>query len=605
MNRLVQRRNRKLAVLLATASAISLLSFAPGPAAASGGTALSLGYNYSGQAGVGAGYTEPGPKGCYCVFVPTPLLGVKNATSIVAGYEFGLALRSDGSVMSWGYNYEGELGDGTTTVDPVPKPVPGITTAIAVAAGSSHAMALLADGTVLTWGSNDDGELGLGSPIGPEECSGGLPCAKLPKPVPGLSGVVAIAAGNYASYALLADGTVVGWGQAANGEIGNGASVENECKCASTPTPIPGVAGAVAIAGGDGTGTAVLRDGTVRAWGSNEYGELGIGSASAGGCLCLGVVTPAGVTGVRQISSGGGQSVAIAAGQAVSWGLNDDGQLGLGSESANTCTCMATPGAVGSLAGARKVDAGDSHSLALLADGTLRAWGSNSYAQLGAGEVGTNSPTPAAVAGVSGASDVTASDYNSYAIVGPSQTLSIAFAGAGSGAVGGSGILCSAACSQPFAQGEVRALRAEPASPGQFAGFTGAGCSGTGPCFARLDSDQIVTATFGEPTGTTITKLKLSGKKKKTAKLAFTAPGAVTGFECMFVRPVKKKAVAKKSAKKKKPRFIGCKSGKAYKKLKPGKYTFKVRALNILGADAKPAKKSFRVKAPKKKKKKT
>jgi alpha-tubulin suppressor-like RCC1 family protein len=599
MERLVKPRSGRAAVLVAALASAVVLGLAPGSAGAAGGTALSLGYNYSGQAGIGAAYTEAGPKNCYCVFVPTPMLGVDNTTGIVAGYEFGLALRSDGSVLSWGYNYEGELGDGTRDQSSVPKPIEGISNAIAVAAGSAHALALLSDGTVLAWGSNDDGELGLGSATGPEDCLA-IPCAKRPHRVPGLSGVVAIAAGSNDSYALLADGTVVGWGRDQKGALGTSPAAANECICVPTPTQIPGVGGAVAIAGGEDTAAAILGDGTVRNWGSNENGELGVGQVTGEGCLCLGAVAPAGLAGVRQLSSGSAHSVAIVApGTAVSWGLNDHGQVGTGSPSVSPCLCVPTPTTIGALSDVRKVDAGVEFSAALLGDGTVKVWGENDYGQLGDGKVGTDSASPVAMAGVSGASDVAATDYNTYVIVGPSQKLSLEFAGTGAGSVGSSGIVCAKACVQPFAQGQVKALRAEPASPGQFAGFTGAGCSGTGPCYARLDSDQTVTATFGKPKGTRITRLKLSGKKRKKAKVRFTAPGAVTGFQCLLVKPKAKKRGAKKSAKKKKkkPRFAKCASGKTYKRLKPGRYTFKVRALNILGADPKPAKRSFRVRA--------
>jgi predicted phage tail protein len=134
-------------------------------------------------------------------------------------------------------------------------------------------------------------------------------------------------------------------------------------------------------------------------------------------------------------------------------------------------------------------------------------------------------------------------------------------------------------------------------------GWTGAGCSGLGPCAVRASTDQTVTATFGKPKGTKITKAKLTGKKRKKLKLSFNTPGAVTGYQCQLTKPAKRRKAAGKSAKKgaKKPKFTKCASGKTYKKLKPGKYTFKVRALNILGAEAKPARKTIRVKASKKK----
>lgn len=584
-----------MAASIATIGTLAFCLAQSSDADAAGGTAMGWGYNASGQVGIGA----VSSGGCSCIPSPTPLLGVADATGIAAGYEFGLALRSDGSVMSWGYNYGGELGNGNTDLDATPKPVPGVSNAIAVAAGTAHALVLLADGTLLAWGENSFGQLGLGSATGPETCST-TQCAKRPLAVPGVRDVVAIAGGTYNSYALLADGTVLAWGANENGEGGTGAASTNVCVCIPSPTAVPGINGAVAISGGLNGAAALLADGTVRAWGRNSRGELGTGSASpAVGCSCLSPVSPAGLSGVRQISQGGSHSLALLRnGLAQGWGLNNDGQVGVGSESTADCLCLPTPTTIGALSAIRKVDAGEEHSAALLPDGTLAAWGDDSSGQLGDGEADPTQPTPGPVPGVSGASEAVASDYNTFAIVGPSQRLSIALAGAGAGAVGGAGILCSSDCSQPFAQGQVKPLRAEPAVAGQFAGWSGP-CTGTGACQVRLDADVTVTATFGPPKGTQITGLKLIGKRKKRKKaiLRFTAPGAVTGFECLLRKPKPKKRKGAKSPKRRKPKFAPCASGRTYRNLVPGKYAFKVRALNILGTDAAPANRTFRVPA--------
>lgn len=128
---------------------------------------------------------------------------------------------------------------------------------------------------------------------------------------------------------------------------------------------------------------------------------------------------------------------------------------------------------------------------------------------------------------------------------------------------------------------------------------------GTGVCQAKMDSDQTVTATFGAPTGTKITNAKILSPKKR-ATFSFSAPGAITGYQCLLLKPKPKpkknrKGRASKKAKQKKPKFTSCSGPKAYKNLKAGRYTFKVRALDILGADAKPAQRIFKIKASKKK----
>ncbi|MBA3866591.1 MAG: hypothetical protein H0X42_09655 [Solirubrobacterales bacterium] len=125
-----------------------------------------------------------------------------------------------------------------------------------------------------------------------------------------------------------------------------------------------------------------------------------------------------------------------------------------------------------------------------------------------------------------------------------------------------------------------------------------------------MNADQMVTATFGPPTGTAITAATIN-RKKRTASFSFTAPGAITGFECELIKPKVKvkvkhhkkhhgKAKAGKAKKKApKPSFSACVAGQTYKHLLPGSYSFAVRALDSLGADAVPATQKFHLPKPK------
>jgi hypothetical protein len=577
---------RRLAVLAAILGALAVV---PATASAAGGSAMGWGYNYSGQVGNGT----PPPPECDCEETPVPLLGVTEATEIAAGYEFGLALLADGRVMSWGYNYDGELGNGTTYLNRVPPPVPGLSGAVAVAAGTTHALALLADGSVLVWGNNAFGALGLGTNTGPENCIGMSQRSKVPRRVPGIANAIAVAATEYHSYALLADGTVLGWGENEHGELGDGVGTSEGCFCVPSPTPIPGISGAIAITAGSHGGGAVLADGTVRNWGLNLSGQLGTGAVSPkAGCACLGPVSPAGLAGVRQLSAGGDHSLALQGSGYVAWGYNQDGEIGNGTESGAPCYCLPAPTTVNSILEPQQVDAGIEHSAALTRDGTIWTWGSNSSGQIGSGALKADYLSPKPVPGVGGASGVVTTDYNTYAIIGPSQTLRVEFAGDESGTVGGGGIVCPPACDQRYPQARVEPLRAQPAA--RFAGFSGA-CTGTGVCKVKLDGDRTVTATFGKPKGTRITKAKIVNRKR-LARFSFSAPGAITGYECMLVRKKGKRKRARGSAKRGKPRFAHCGAPRKYRNLKPGRYVFRVRALNILGADAKPAKRKFKIK---------
>jgi alpha-tubulin suppressor-like RCC1 family protein len=581
--------------VLAACFAVCLLLIAfSSRAEAAGGTAMGWGYNFSGQVGSGA-TSEVGP--CYCIATPTAVINLAGVVEIAGGYEHGLALLTDGTVKSWGYNSEGQLGVGSTDNRLQSVPVPGLSNVVAVAGGGEHSLALLANGTVMTWGENIYGALGIGSTTGPETC-GVSSCSKAPVPVPGISNAIAIGAGYEFSVALLADGTALAWGYDESGALGDGTGVSTGCACVAHPVPVPGVSGGVGLAVGEEMSAVLLADGTMRDWGYNRQSELGAGVESTAGCECLGPVSPLGVAGVKQVAVGGYVGMALLqSGGTQAWGFNEYGAVGNGTFSGTGCKCVPTPVAVGGLA-ATALDGGANHSVALLADGTGRSWGENRYGQLGIGSTTPqNAPTP--ILGLNGASEISGTEYSNYAIIGPSQGLSVAMAGAGAGSVGANGVICPPSCGNRYPQGQVEFLRATPAAGTGFAGFSGP-CIGTGPCMVRMDSDQTVTATFGAPKGTKIIKAKISSKKSK-ARFSFSAPGAITGFQCKLIKPKTggerqgggAHALAKKGGK---ARFSKCNKHRTYKHLNPGRYTFKVRARDIIGVDAKPATRTFKIK---------
>jgi alpha-tubulin suppressor-like RCC1 family protein len=579
------------------------LLFSPG-AKAAGATAVGWGANIRGNIGTGA--TTPAD-----INVPEPVKGLAGVTQIAAGGVHSLALLGDGTVMAWGDNSEGELGDGTasgpdcpsTDCRATPAPVPRLPDIVAVAAGVGYSLALLADGTVMAWGDNTDGQLGNGDTSGPETC--GTPpftvsCSTLPIRVPGLANVVAVSANRFDNLALLADGTVTAWGFDEQGESGNGTGTQNPCGCVDEPTPVKGVVGAMAISAGGFGGLALLGDGTVKSWGDDVEGELGNGTMTPlGGCSCLGPVSVSGLAGVQSVVAGGFHSLAMVPGGGLqSWGENADGQLG--QDVFDSCNCSPTPAPVVGLSGPTAIAGGEFHSLALLANGAVKAWGANNEGEIG-DQTLKNREIPTAVREVggtgvlTGASAVAAGGATSFALIGPSQTLKITLAGAGSGAVGGPGILCPPGCEAHYPQGQVENLRAE-AKPGSgFAGFSNGPCGGTATiCRVRLDQDQSLTATFGPPKGTAITKATVINRRK-SASFSFTAPGAITGFQCELIRPrPSRHAKARKAPK---PSFSACTAPIAYRHLTPGRYAFRVRALDVLGADASPALRKFTIRA--------
>jgi alpha-tubulin suppressor-like RCC1 family protein len=602
----------RLTLKIALTAFLATLLFSPA-AQASGGSAKGWGYNFFGQ--IGNGTPNTGPP-CLCLPTPTAVAGLSSATQLSGSYYHSLGLLADGTVRSWGNNAYGQLGNGGTADSAAPVAVGGLSGVIAVAAGVHHSLALLANGTVMAWGRNGEGQLGLGTSSGPETC-GGFACRKTPAPVPGLADVVAVAAGGNYSLALLANGTLVAWGSDTNGQLGDGTGLSGGCKCVDHPAPVPGVSGAMAISAGSLEASALLADGTVKNWGNNFNGGLGNGTTTTTGCQCLGPVTVSGLSGVRAVAAGQLFGTALLAnGSVMAWGRNNYGQLGSGSAGGGSCECVPSAAAVSGLSGVREIATGANHGLALLGDGSVRSWGGNGEGQIGDGTT-TQRNAPVPVAGVAGASEVAAGELSSFALIGPSQNLKVELAGAGAGTVGGpKGILCPPSCAGSFAQGQVEILRPEAAPGSAFAGFSGA-CTGTAPCQLRMDGDQAVAATFGPPKGTAITAATIDNKKK-TASFSFTAPGAITGYECKLIRPAKKKkkphhkkhkpkshkAAHGSAAKTPPPSFSACAAPQLYKNLTPGRYSFEVRALDSLGADASPAIKQFTVKKPKPKHKK-
>jgi RHS repeat-associated protein len=195
---------------------------------------------------------------------PLPVLNIEHCIAIFAAMEHSLAIASDGSVWSWGYNDKGQLGIGSTSYKRVPVKLNDLDHVIAISAGDKHSIALREDGTVWTWGSNEYCQLGNGSSCNQYSKK------YLPTLVPGLNDIIAISAGYYHSLALTSDGTVMAWGRNDYGELGNGTS-ENQ----ATPVQVPGLSNIIAIDAGTYYSTALKADGTIYSFGKNNYGQLG------------------------------------------------------------------------------------------------------------------------------------------------------------------------------------------------------------------------------------------------------------------------------------------------------------------------------------------
>ena len=236
----------------------------------------------------------------YCRPTPATVSELGGVRAVSSGANFSLALLSNGTVMSWGWNENGELGDGAQGIfaySGIPVPVSGLTGVTAVSAGQYEALALLSNGTVMAWG-------------GPAE-------SDVPVAVSGLSNVTAISAGAYHNLALLKNGTVMAWGANGNGQLGDGSTEPSAGLVA-----VSGLSNATAISAGLEDSLAVLSNGTVKGWGANEFGQLGDGEHNGSDVP----VAVSGLSNATSVSAGRDFSLALLRnGTVKAWGANEAG----------------------------------------------------------------------------------------------------------------------------------------------------------------------------------------------------------------------------------------------------------------------------------------
>lgn len=263
--------------------------------------------------------------------------------------------------------------------------------AVKIAAGRSHLLFLRADGTLWGYGNNGQGQLGLGHTT---DQNG---------PVQIASGVAQIAAGEYHSLFVKTDGTLWAMGNNTNGQLGDGTTTYRN-------SPVQITTGVAQVTAGASHSLFVKTNGTLWAMGFNNYGQLGDGTNTQRNIPVQIATGPAFAAGITHITAGYHHSLFVVAGGALyGMGANQSGQLGNGSTgSVNAPVQILATGVLRPTGGGE--NNGTGHSLFIKTDGSLWAMGFNGYGQLGDGST-TQRTTPVQVPGLSNIADVSAGQY--------------------------------------------------------------------------------------------------------------------------------------------------------------------------------------------------
>jgi alpha-tubulin suppressor-like RCC1 family protein len=313
---------------------------------------------------------------------PVAVSGLTCAVSAAVSDSASFAVLHNGTVAAWGAdedNQSGSFGDEGDhyPYSATPVAVPGVTGAVAVAADIPDVFVLLSDGTLVGWGDDHDGEFGDGLK---ETENGGsnvaVPIAR------GLTGVSAISAsGSGSVLALLSDGEVDSWGEAeANDSLGrSGSGLEPGAVEISGTTPLTG---ATAVAEGANFSLA-LSNGEVKAWGGvggSTNAVLGAGTGAVEGEVPVTVGGGTPLKAVSAIAAGSNFALALVNGEVMAWGEGVLGQLGDGSDSREYLPVKVT-----GLKDIVAIAATELDGYALDSEGHVWAWGSNALGELGTG----------------------------------------------------------------------------------------------------------------------------------------------------------------------------------------------------------------------------
>lgn len=216
------------------------------------GTVQCWGNNVQGQLGIGTSESRR--------LSPTAVPGLSGVTALASGRWHVCALRSTGTVVCWGDNTYGQLGDGSTTDRSSPTAVSGLTSVASIGAGDEFSCAVRTTGELRCWGRNSSRQLGDGT----------MTDRSTPVAVSGLSNAAQMGGGAGHACARTTDGRLWCWGSNTQGQLGDGTTLMR-----STPSMVPGLERVFGVATGGAYTCAVLDGGATYCWGQNAAGQLG------------------------------------------------------------------------------------------------------------------------------------------------------------------------------------------------------------------------------------------------------------------------------------------------------------------------------------------
>lgn len=293
--------------------------------------------------------------------------GLADVAQISAGFYHTCALTSGGSVHCWGSGGSGRLGHGDTSDRNLTgSAIPGLSDVTQISAGGEHTCALVTNGDVHCWGKGESNRLGYGNTVDRTRPGG---------PIPNLTNVVQVSAGNFHTCAVVANGSAHCWGHGHAGALGYG----DESNRLTPGDPIPGLSNVTQIVASLGSVSCVVfSNASATCWGNGQDGRHGQGGDQ--NILSPGDVFPD--LNVSHISSEGNHVCALTTNGSVHcWGTGSDGQLGYGNNNKRSTPGEPIPG----LGNVTVLSVGNGFSCVVIYNGSVRCWGTGASGRLGYG----------------------------------------------------------------------------------------------------------------------------------------------------------------------------------------------------------------------------